>query len=283
MSNVIKATHYVPIDDKKVIQVAHAEPIAAEPAQRTDGDEPAADEAEAIREEIAEAMAAKERIIRDAESVAETVIAQASSEAKRLREDAQSEIDNWWRERRVEDEQAADNARKQGYEAGFKQGRDEAEARIRSEYEHLLGEARTIIEGAVAAKHQLIQESEPFLIELSCAIAEKIIARQLSVEPAWSIELIKKVLTRRREQGIITLCVSADHFQFVLDAREELMLAVDSQAELQIIPDPTVHDRGCVIRSSFGSIDARIDTQLNEIKKALQQIALTSEGAHADE
>lgn len=70
---------------------------------------------------------------------------------------------------------------------------------------------------------------------------------------------------------------------FVQDARDELMLAVDSQAELQIIPDPNVRDRGCVIRSSFGSIDARIDTQLEEIKKSLQQVAIRSEGGADDE
>lgn len=60
-------------------------------------------------------------------------------------------------------------------------------------------------------------------------------------------------------------------------AREELSLAVDSQAELQILPDSTVKDQGCVIRSSFGSIDARIDTQLAEIKKELVRIALDTD------
>ncbi|MNG37780.1 flagellar assembly protein H [compost metagenome] len=54
-------------------------------------------------------------------------------------------------------------------------------------------------------------------------------------------------------------------------------MAVDSQAELQILPDSTVKDHGCVIRSSFGSIDARIDTQLAEIKKELIRIALDTD------
>lgn len=49
------------------------------------------------------------------------------------------------------------------------------------------------------------------------------------------------------------------------------------KAELQILPDSTVKDMGCVIRSSFGSIDARIDTQLAEIKKSLVRIALDAE------
>ncbi|TMV52030.1 flagellar assembly protein FliH [Paenibacillus mesophilus] len=282
MSNVIKATHYIPIDDKKLIQVSHSDPNSDKEAVGGVAEQ-SEDESEAVPAEVTAALAAKEQIIRDAESYAESVVAEASEEAKRIRQDANEEVERWWRQRRMDDETAAANAREAGHQAGYRQGLDEAESHVRGQYEQLLGEAQAIIESAVAIKHQLIQESEPFLIELSCSIAEKIITRQLSVEPEWSIELIKKVLMRRREQGIITLCVSAEHFQFVLDAREELMLAIDSQAELQIIPDPTVHDHGCVIRSSFGSIDARIDTQLNEIKKGLQQVALRSEGAYDDE
>jgi flagellar assembly protein FliH len=282
LSNVIKATHYIPIDDKKLIQVAQSEPISESELHQANA-EISENVAEPVHEDIAAALAAKEQIIRDAEFYAESVVGQATEDAKRLRQEATDEIEGWWRQRRADDENAAANAREQGYQAGYQQGVNEAEAQVRQQYEQLLGEAQAIIESAVAIKHQLIQESEPFLIELSCSIAEKIITRQLSIEPEWSIELVKKVLMRRREQGIITLCVSAEHFQFVLDAREELMLSIDSQAELQIIPDPTVQDQGCVIRSSFGSIDARIDTQLNEIKKGLQQVAMRSEGAYDDE
>lgn len=274
MSNVIKAAHYVPVDDKKLIQAAVPE-SAAEQAPAEEMSEAAE---EAVPAEITAALAAKEEIIRDAETYAESVVNQANEDAKRIRQEARKEIEGWWSKRRTEDEQASAKAKEKGREDGFRQGFAEAEAQVRGQYEQLLGEARTIIESAVVFKQQFIQESEPFLIELSCSIAEKIVGRQLSVEPDWSVELIKKVLQRRREQGVITLCVSAEHFQFVVDAREELVLAIDSQAELQIIPDPTVKDKGCVIRSSFGSIDARIDTQLNEIKKGLQQVAMRGEG-----
>ncbi len=91
-------------------------------------------------------------------------------------------------------------------------------------------------------------------------------------------EMIRKVLARRREKGMIALCVSPSQFSYIQDARDELLLHIDSQAELQIIPDGSVQDHGCVIRSSFGSIDARIDTQLNEIKQALQDLAIRNEG-----
>jgi flagellar assembly protein FliH len=59
--------------------------------------------------------------------------------------------------------------------------------------------------------------------------------------------------------------------------RDELLLSIDSQADLQIIPDPSVKDKGIVVRSTFGSIDARIQTQLNEIKNSLRMIVSGNE------
>jgi len=279
LSNVIKATHYIPLDGKKLIQVAAASPIFPG-ADGGAGEEP---NAQAAAAELAAAIENRDRILRDAEAYAESVIAQASHEAERLRQAALSEIDDWWRTRRADDERLVAEAREQGREAGYREGFEQVEAEVRRQYEQMLQEARAIIESAVSNKQQLIQESEPFLIELSCAIAEKIVGRQLSIEPEWTLDLIRNVLRRRKEQGVITLCVSPGQFQFVQDAREELMLAVDSQAEIQIIPDPSVRDHGCVVRSSFGSIDARIDTQLDEIKNQLRQVALGSMGVASDE
>jgi flagellar assembly protein FliH len=89
--------------------------------------------------------------------------------------------------------------------------------------------------------------------------------------------MTQAVLARRREKGVVTLCVSPKQFAYIQDARDELLLSIDSQAELQILPDATIDDHGCVVRTAFGSIDAKIDTQLKEIKAALRQLALTSE------
>jgi flagellar assembly protein FliH len=89
---------------------------------------------------------------------------------------------------------------------------------------------------------------------------------------------VRNVLSRRKEKGVIALCVSPKHFDYIFNAREELLTSIDSQAELQILPDATVKDEGCVIRSAFGSIDARIDTQLKEIKSVLLHLAATGGG-----
>lgn len=219
----------------------------------------------------------RQSILDDARSFAEEHLRQATEEAERVKEEAQSQIDAWWEERRKQDEQLVESTRSDSYETGYREGMARAEQEIKEAYERKIAEAESVLRQAYQAKEQLIQEAEPFVVSLSCAVAEKIIQKQLSVEPEIVLELARKTLSRKRESGTITLCVSPEQFAYVHAAREELSLAVDSQAELQIIPDSSVNDGGCVVRSALGSIDARIDTQLTEIKKALMQAAVQHE------
>jgi flagellar assembly protein FliH len=269
LSNVIKPSFYVPLDDAKLIETLRFTPNALQDARILTPEQQA---------ELHEAATLKDQILRDAEAYADERVQQALQECAALKEQAQAEIASWWEQRRSEDAMHAEQARQAGFDQGYQDGLVQAETAIRQQYADMLQEATAILEQAYSLKQQIIQEAEPFLIELSCAIAEKIVGKQLTLTPEWTIELIKRLLSRRKEKGSITLCVAPQHFAYIQDAREELLHAVDSQAELEILPDASVHDHGCVIRSAFGSIDARIDTQLKEIKSALQEIAMRSEG-----
>nr|WP_240417545.1 FliH/SctL family protein [Paenibacillus periandrae] len=273
MSNVIKISQYVSLEEKKIVEIA---------VQPKPFDEPSNGEDELSQEELEELATAsqiKEQILQDAEAFAEEQVRAAMDEAAAIRQQAQAEIELWWNEQRQHDADLQTQLKEEGYQKGFEEGAAQAELELRNQYNEMLQESSTILEQSYLLKQQIIQEAEPFLIEMSCSIAEKIVSRQLTVESEWVTDLIKTVLARRREKGIITLCVSPSQFPYIQDAREELILHIDSQAELQIIPDPSVHDHGCVVRSTFGSIDARIDTQLKEIKNALQHLAVQSEGS----
>jgi len=264
LSNLIKSPFVVSLEDLKRLELIPRH----QPAARTEEGQNGPD---------AQTAAFKEQILRDAEAEAEERVRQAAEQAERMKRDAEEQIERWWQERRAADLEVVEAARKDGYEQGYAEGRAEAEEAVRGEWTARLAEAKALLEEAYRMKERIIQEAEPFLVELSVAIAGKIVDHELERSPEWVIELIRKSLARRREQGVVTLCVAPEQFSFVLAARDELEMAVDSQAELQIVPDPTVTDRGCVVRTSFGSIDARIDTQLEEIKRALLQAAAEAE------
>ncbi|AJY76566.1 FliH/SctL family protein [Paenibacillus beijingensis] len=275
MSNLIKSSHVVPLDALKRLEWIHRQQAAIGGGDLWSVTPETADE---------ETLSLRDQILIDAQNVAEERLREAEEAAERLASEARNEIENWWELQRAKDEEAAEEARRAGYESGYADGLAQARLEASRQWEQRLAESKTLLETAYLMKDQIIQESEPFLLELSTAIAEKIIARQLTVSPEIAIELIRTSLTRRKEQGVIALCVSPEQLGFVQAAREELSLAIDSQAELQILPDATVKDHGCIIRSSFGSIDARIDTQLSEIKRELIHLALQiTERGRSDE
>lgn len=270
LSNLIKSSQYMPMDVLKELDVARHYTAAV---QDEDVSERAQPVEPAVHHTLAEAERIKQEMLKDAQEFAERQIREASEEAEQLLADAQAQIEAWWEERRSQDETLSEALKAEGFQQGYEEGKEKAELEMKEIVVSTTEEARNLLEQAYDAKEELIQEAEPFLVELSCAIAEKVLDRQLTVESDYMLELIRKNLTRKREKGIISLCVSPAHFAFVHAAREELAMALDSQAELQILPDATVKDRGCVIRSSFGSIDARIDTQLAEIKKELVRLS----------
>lgn len=279
MSNLIKSTYYITSEEAKLIEVAD-NPILHPEEELQDTEDEQTLEAS---EEVQHLLTLKNVIIRDAELVAKAQIQQSKDETALLKEQVAAEIEQWWTARRQQDDELVMAAQKNGFNKGYEEGLEQAELVVREEHNKMLQETQTILEQAHLKKEQIIQEAEPFLIELSCVIAEKIIGKQLTITPEWILVMIKKILSRRREQGIITLCVSLSQFSYIQEARDELSLSIDSQAELAILPDSTVDDYGCVIRSSFGSMDARIDTQLSEIKHALHHIALRSEESHGNE
>jgi flagellar assembly protein FliH len=269
LSKLIKSDYYIPLTELKQIETPIFQPVKIVDNSVSDEE----------NEEHHEIEMIKSQILNDAEEIAQQQINQAMADAQAIKDQALLDIEQWWQERRVEDEQYITEAQNNGYETGYQKGYGEAEEIIKSSYTEMIHESQTVLNQAYGLKQDIIQEAEPFLIELSCSIAEKIIQRQLNLEPTWVVEYTQGILARRREKGLISICVAPKQFAFMQDAKDEFMLHIDSQAELQILPDATVSDHGCVIRSPFLSVDARIDTQLKEIKDALQLIAKRNESA----
>lgn len=274
LSNLIKVSQYVPLDVLKQLNVAKT--YQTQEDLQTEEEVYEARPSGPSQEDVA-AEEARKQMLADAKEFAEEQVRAASEEAEQMLADARAQIEAWWNERRQQDEDLIEAVKSEGYNQGFEEGKTEAQNTLRVEIEAMMSEASAVLQQAYTEKERIVQEAEPFLVDLSCAIAEKVIDKQLDLEPEYTIELVKKSLSRKREQGILTLCVAPSQFAFVQAVREELSLVIDSQAELQILPDPTVQDKGCVIRSSYGSVDARIDTQLVEIKKELLRITQQTE------
>lgn len=267
MSNLIKSSHVISLEDLKKVEIMQKLAVAPQNISRSDG------VSEGNQKPDVETQTLKDRILSDAEDAAQAMIAGAMEEAERIRAQAREDADSWWQARREEDDRYREEVARQGYEEGYGAGTEEAAKALAQEWDGRMQEAQSVVTQAYAAKESVIAEAERFAVELSCSIAEKIVGQELTKAPKLALKLFGQALARRKEQGVIVLCVSPKQFAFVQAAKEELIACIDSQAELQIVPDASVSEGGCIVRSAFGSIDARVDTQLEAIKQQLLRIA----------
>jgi len=272
LSRIIKSSSYVPSRDSVILSVK-SPPAPLKTEEK-------GERLQEISPEVEQAQAEAQMILKDAEESAQSMVDEALRQAQEIRRQAEAEIAAWWEQKQQEAEQLfaqrEAEAREQGYAAGFEEGKQVA----LEEERQTMDAARDILESAYRTKEAIIAEAEPFLVDLSLEIARKVIGEEMSADPENVLQLAKRALGRSRTGGQITLCVNHRFYPYVEEHRGQLLPLLDGQAELMIIPDYTVQDEGCVIRTPLGSVDARIDTQLEEIRQVLMEIA---RGSGSDE
>jgi flagellar assembly protein FliH len=212
------------------------------------------------------------QIIQEAEVQAKLIIERAEGKARSLEKAAEEKISQWWEENQSQLEELSREAEHKGYHDGYAQGKQEAMKEVTSEYQGKIEQIQNLLEQAYEQKASIISEAEPFLLELSTVIATHIIRKELDSNPEQFVELIKEHILRFKEKEFIAVCVHPDDFDFIQAQRSHLIAVVNGETEIKIIPDHSVTSKGCIIRTAYGSVDARIDTQIEEIKKVILEV-----------
>lgn len=267
MSRVIKALSCVRSDAGVVL--ARKDPTS-------DGGNPAAQNPDTPSGEDAEtrnAVADAAELRAQAERLAAERLAAAEAEAAARLAEAEQRIARWWEERRREDEALREHVRQEAYEAGYAQGLAEGREAARREWEAALRKARETVALAQQEKARVIAEAEPFLVELAVAIAEKLIGEHLALAPETVLTVVRNALKRSRERTEVAVYVHPDDYPIVLDGRPLLADALSPQTELVVYPDEAVKRGGCLVKTSLGTIDARLDHQLEAVRQALMAVA----------
>jgi len=260
LSKIIKAHQYYSTDDCMIIGNSTESTTVS-------------DDQNALLENIEEKLLEAEAMLENARLEARNIRKEAMAIAEQEIATAKRQMEEWWEQQRNEDQQIQKEAFDEGYRQGFAQGHTQGLESVLEEQQQVTRQAQVILQEAYQAKRELIQEAEPYLITLAVEISRKVLKEEISIHPEKTISLIKEALTRIQDVEKVSICVSLDEYSFLKSRRSDLQKFLHSQAELLILPDYAIENGGVIIRTSFGSVDARIDTQLEEIKKKLVEIS----------
>lgn len=212
----------------------------------------------------------------------------ALQEGERIREEARREADALLQEAnrqsqglleaeraRVEEilQREVEAAKQLGYQEGY----SHAQETVAQEYADAFSKVQQLYQLAQEDRRQYLAESEPMIVDLACQIASKIMHRESEMDRSWVLDVVRAALEEIHDSGKIEVRVHPDDFERVRDNQDSLRKEVPGQTDLVVIPDRGVAAGGCVLHTAFGNVDARIDTQLEEVRKALQDVAANLE------
>jgi flagellar assembly protein FliH len=206
-----------------------------------------------------------DQMINSAKEEAAAIIAEAKVIAEQSSNEALQQVD------RIK-QQAYDDGYQKGQQEGHIQGKqsglDEMQVLINDAAEKA---QRMLTTGEKEAK-EMILAAERQIIEIALAVAGRILACQIEENPMIVLPIVKKALEKVRDQEQIVLRVSADDYEVVVQAKQEFQNIVGREQALTISVDRTIERGSCIVDTSYGLVDAKIDTQFDALKKALQGV-----------
>ena len=208
-----------------------------------------------------------EELVQAAKQQAAELLAQANQEINEMKVRAE-------RETAQEAERikaaTAEAAKKQGHATGLQQGLDEAKRQMADQLKQTADICNAMVAAAEQESSRVLLEAEPKIIELVLAISRKIICDEVEERPAVVLGLVRGALERVRDQNQIIIHVSPEDYEFILQSRQLLQTVVGAERSLTLTADSVLGKGGCLIETSFGTVEAGIDTQLESIRRVLQ-------------
>lgn len=220
---------------------------------------------EARREEILAAAPTAEE--------ATAAVAEAFAEAEEIRRQARREAEEILEDARVQ----AESFREAAWQEGFHSGEDVARAQVAAELqaaweterEELHAQAKTLVESIGAARQALWEAQEIEMVGLALDIARQVIKTEVTQNPVVVTEVLHNALRRVVDKEHVRVRISVPDAPLVRGQREDLISLLDGIKNLEIVDDRRIGQGGCVIETNAGTIDAKIETQLAEVERAL--------------
>jgi flagellar assembly protein FliH len=172
------------------------------------------------------------------------VLAEAAAEAERIRE----------------------HARAEGHAAGLAQGREDGLAEARSgalALHQALAEVERL-------REQIAEEAEHDAVALALALAAKILAGTLEVQPERVLDTVRGALRRVTDRRRITVLVDPADLLLVSGAIAELATQAGGVEHCEVQADRRVGRGGAIVRTVESEVDATIETQLERAREVIQ-------------
>ena len=170
----------------------------------------------------------------------------------------------------VDSEPPIEDIKESAYAEGFMKGEEAGTESERRRLQNIFDTFDKAISELWELKKTLCLNTENGAVELALAIAEKIVYHEVSVNKEILLGVLKGALEKVIDPEKIKIRINKLDLQFINESEYQISGLTDTLKDVTIEGDDTISRGGCVIETGFGSIDARIESQLQAVGDLLR-------------
>ena len=170
-------------------------------------------------------------------------------------------------------EREADSIRRRAEQQGLQAAITKVEQTKRREVSIQLQSLLPALEKAIQAFNDMrqnwVERWEAHSIQIACAIASRIVRRQVQVEPRLALDLLRETLELAAGSNSLRIHLHPDDYSLLGDEARQICDAWQRAIAVEILADSQVPKGSCRATTEFGDIDQRFTQQLERIAQEL--------------
>jgi len=208
-----------------------------------------------------------DRRIRDEVDLLKSEIELELAQALIEKKDAEEKAAQIIKEAKESREKIAEDARKEGFDAGFLEGQNQ----FREQNEENTHNILKILKELQTLRMDTLHGQEEEIVKLSLLIAKKIVHHQLKVDKAVVVEMVKSTISQFDGMGDIRISVNPVEYDFVVSYQSEINDFIGEEQVIKIRKDQDIDAGFAKIESDFSAVDLDFRKQFDEIDNQLSQ------------
>ena len=154
---------------------------------------------------------------------------------------------------------------KEAYEKGFAQGEKDGLELGQRRIETILTQFKEILTEIERQRKDLYKAFEREMLLLVLDIGKKVIRHELKLDEGIILATLQEAIQYVVDRRKLVVHLNPVDYQYLLAHPEGLSLPLDEAGAVKVVEDHSITRGGCFLETSFGEVDATVESQFNEI------------------
>lgn len=153
----------------------------------------------------------------------------------------------------------------ESYEKGFEEGKRQAERGLANVFKAL----RDAVEELTDLKEHVLRASEEDLLKLAVMIARKVIHQEIATDRLILAKVVSAAVSNASDRDELVIRLNPEDHRLVSAHKHLYLNGCNDDRLIELRADEVIAPGGCIVDTVMGEIDARTDSQVDEIFRRL--------------